>query len=154
MGVLAATTATYAWIAGPLLGGLYGAGEVELPVLSDLMPADPARATVFLAALVGLVTVLRAGARFGHDALVARLEEDLIADLRSQLHAHLLRLPVPGPPGELQGELGARVTHEVAGVRVLVRLGLAGLARNGITAGALVALAFTIDPWLTGLALL
>lgn len=154
MGLLAGSTAAYAWVAGPLLGAFYGAGGTKLPALSAVQPADPAGVTALLAAVVATVTGVRALARYGHDMLLARLEEDVIAQLRRELHAHVLRLPVPGPPHEGHGELGARIAQEVTGVRALLRLGLAGLARNGATAAALAAMALAIDPLIAGLALL
>jgi ATP-binding cassette, subfamily B, bacterial MsbA len=159
MALLAATTAAYAWAAGPLLGAFYGAGEASWPGGTALGRALPGfrGAGAGLGGLVlalAAVTAVRALARFGHDWLVLRLEQEVIHETRARLYAHLLRLPAPGAALGPAGELGSRISVEVDRLRLLVRLLVAGVGRNAATAMALLALAWSIDAAVAGLALL
>jgi ABC-type multidrug transport system fused ATPase/permease subunit len=157
MGVLAGTTAAYAWAAGPLLGAFYGAEGAPWPAPGGPwgpFQGDPATQLTAMAGLLALITLLRAIARYGHDVLVLQLEQDILLETRLRLHRHLLALPALGTAGGRHGEMGSRVTTEVERLRMLIRLAVAGLGRNGASALALLGLAFAIDAPLTGLALL
>jgi ABC-type multidrug transport system fused ATPase/permease subunit len=157
MGVLGATTAAYAWTAGPLLGALYGADPPPWPALDALTArfgSDPAARVWALGGLLAAVTLVRALARYGHDVAVLRLEQTVLHDARLRLHAHLLALPAMGAGGGRHGDLASRVTLEVDRLRVLIRQAVAGLGRNGLTALALLGVAFSIDATITAIALL
>jgi len=105
-----------------------------------------------LGAVAAAVTV-QAGTSFTLTRLLSVEAQHLIAELRSQVQQHVLRLPVRRFETTKSGELVSRIMNDVEGVRNLVGTGLVQLVGGTIT--AIVALAFLlrIDAAMTVLAL-
>jgi subfamily B ATP-binding cassette protein MsbA len=78
----------------------------------------------------------------------------LIAELRSEVQYHVLRLPVRRFDNTRSGELVARVMDDVEGVRNLVGTGLVQLVGGTLTAVVAMGFLLSIDPVMTALALI
>jgi len=155
--VLSATTALYAWLAGPLLGALYGAARGNSPSAPDipvLGTVDTAMelALILSGALVA-VAIVRGLASYAQAVWTASLQLGVVRELRIAVYEHLLAV-VPGALlAHSRGELGERVSADVQRVESLISVAIAPLVRNGITAIALIVLAFSLDPLLAAVAL-
>jgi subfamily B ATP-binding cassette protein MsbA len=102
---------------------------------------------------VGLAISVQAATSFTLTRLLSVEAQHLIAELRTQVQNHVLRLPVRTFDRTKSGELVSRIMNDVEGVRNLVGTGLVQLVGGTVT--SLVALVFLlrIDPVMTGLAL-
>ena len=97
---------------------------------------------VLLGALVAAV-VVQAASSYSLTLLLSVEAQRLIADLRSQVQRHVLRLPVRVFDNTKSGELVSRIMDDVEGVRNLVGTGLVQLVGGGLT--AIVCLGFLLD---------
>ncbi len=103
-----------------------------------------ARADLLPPLLVGLTAAvaLQAGTSFALTRLLSVEAQLLIAELRSQVQRHVLRLPVRSFDETKSGELVSRIMDDVEGVRNLVGTGLVQLVGGSLT--AIVALVFLL----------
>jgi len=156
--VTSGSTAVYAWLAGPATTALYAAASHstipgELPSTLRTLTSDVRGAAIVLAVAIAATAIARSLATFGSAALLARIQQGLVRDLRLAVHAHLLGVL----PGTLlahpAGGLAARIAGDVQQVESLVGLALAPLARGVLTTFALGALALSVDPVLGVVAL-
>jgi subfamily B ATP-binding cassette protein MsbA len=104
--------------------------------------------------LLGAVAVaisIQAATGFALTKLLSVEAQLLIANLRSQVQQHVLRLPVRSFETTKSGELVSRIMDDVEGVRNLVGTGLVQMVGGTLT--AIVALGFliSIDPVMTAL---
>ena len=91
---------------------------------------------------VGVAVAVQAATSFSLTRLLSVEAQRLIAELRSQVQRHVLRLPVRHFEETKSGELVSRIMNDVEGVRNLVGTGLVqlvggdvdGLARAGLPA--------------------
>jgi ABC-type multidrug transport system fused ATPase/permease subunit len=118
-----------------------------MPVLEDPL----AIAGVLAGALIA-VAVLRGVASYTANVLGARLEEEVVRELRLRMHEHLLRVSTRTLAQQRRGELGARLGLEVGRVRALVSVGILGGFRQIATALALSALLLSLDLVVGGIA--
>ena len=106
--------------------------------------------------LLGLVaaTTVQAACSFTLTRLLSVEAQHLIAELRAEVHEHVLRLPVRRFEDTRSGELVSRVMNDVEGVRNLVGTGLVQLVGGILT--ALIAMVFLlkINVAMTALALI
>ena len=157
MVVTSVGTTLYAWLAGPLMGTLYGAARgnagshPDIPIVGSL--GSFAEPSVILAGLVVLIAIIKGIASYAQSLWLARLQQDAVRDLRVVVYEHLLRVVPSALITESRGELGAKVASDVSQIESLVNIAFAPLARNLITAVALTALLVQLDPWLALLAL-
>jgi subfamily B ATP-binding cassette protein MsbA len=106
-----------------------------------------------LLALVGVAVAVQAASSY---ALTMRLSveaQHLIAQLRSQVQRHVLRLPVRLFDNAKSGELVSRIMDDVEGVRNLVGTGLVQLLGGTITAVVAMVFLVRVDTVMTLLAL-
>ena len=80
---------------------------------------------------------------------LALVGEGVVADLRTKLYTHLLRLPVKFFDNRKTGEITSRLTSDVAVVQAAVSQSLAQLVSQSITLVGGVVLIFTISPRLS-----
>ncbi len=122
-------------------------------LIDDVISGD--RAELLGPILIGLLlaTALQALTSFSLTRLLSVEAQHLIAELRSQVQAHVLRLPVRKFEDTKSGELVSRIMNDVQGVRNLVGTGLVQLVGGVLT--AIIALVFLlrINPMMTGMAL-
>ena len=106
-----------------------------------------------LVTAVAVAVTIQAATSFALTRLLSVEAQHLIAQLRAQVQAHVLRLPIRSFDDTKTGALVSRVMDDVEGVRNLVGTGLVQLVGGTLT--AIVALGFllNIDVLLTVLAL-
>jgi subfamily B ATP-binding cassette protein MsbA len=105
-----------------------------------------------LGAVAAAVSV-QAGTSFTLTRLLSVEAQHLIAELRSQVQQHVLRLPVRRFETTKSGELVSRIMNDVEGVRNLVGTGLVQLVGGTITAVVALVFLLRIDAVMTVLAL-
>ncbi|MGD8894775.1 MAG: ABC transporter ATP-binding protein [Acidobacteriota bacterium] len=106
-----------------------------------------------LLGVVALAIAVQAATSFSLTRLLSVEAQLLIAQLRSQVQYHVLRLPVRSFDDTRSGELVARVMDDVEGVRNLVGTGLVQLVGGTLTAAVAMGFLVRINPVMTALAL-
>jgi subfamily B ATP-binding cassette protein MsbA len=106
-----------------------------------------------LLGLVAAAVAVQAATSFGLTRLLSVEAQHLIAQLRSEVQYHVLRLPVRRFDETRSGELVSRVMDDVEGVRNLVGTGLVQLVGGILTAVVALGFLLRIDPVMTALAL-
>jgi ABC-type multidrug transport system fused ATPase/permease subunit len=106
-----------------------------------------------LLVLVALAIAVQAATSFSLTRLLSVEAQRLIAQLRSQVQYHVLRLPVRSFDETRSGELVSRVMDDVEGVRNLVGTGLVQLVGGTLTAVVAMVFLLRINPVMTALAL-
>jgi subfamily B ATP-binding cassette protein MsbA len=106
-----------------------------------------------LIAAVAVAVAVQAATSFSLTRLLSVEAQLLIAQLRSQVQYHVLRLPVRSFDQTRSGELVSRVMDDVEGVRNLVGTGLVQLVGGTLTAVVAMGFLLRIDPVMTVLAL-
>jgi len=106
-----------------------------------------------LVGAVGAAIAVQSASSFALTRLLSVEAQRLIAKLRAEVQAHVLRLPIRSFDNTKSGALVSRVMDDVEGVRNLIGTGLVQLVGGTLT--AIVALVFLlrIQPLLTVLAL-
>jgi subfamily B ATP-binding cassette protein MsbA len=102
---------------------------------------------------VSLAVIVQAITSYALTMLLSVEAQHLIANLRSQVQNHVLRLPVRIFDNTKSGELVSRIMDDVEGVRNLVGTGLVQLVGGAITAIVAFVFLVLIDPVMTLLAL-
>ncbi len=147
-GIVSATTVAYAYLAGP-----------AMIALADRAPggsADDGPGALALGALAAsllAITLVRAVAGYGARVLGARLGQSVVREVRERMYTTLLGAAPATWTGREHGDLAARIGFDASRVQVLVAGNLLGLGGSLLTLGGLTAFAFTLDPWLSALAL-
>ena len=122
-------------------------------LIDDVIAAGRGERLWPIIAAVGVAVAVQAATSFSLTRLLSVEAQRFIAELRSQVQRHVLRLPVRHFEETKSGELVSRIMNDVEGVRNLVGTGLVQLVGGSLT--ALLALVFLlrIDPLLTVLAM-
>jgi ATP-binding cassette subfamily B protein len=107
-----------------------------------------------LAALIVVVALVQAGARTLSRALIFNVGRDVEYDLRSDLFAHLQRLPVAYYQAQQTGDLMSRLINDVTAIRMLLGVGILNLVNTPIYYAYGVGIMLTLDPTLTLISLL
>lgn len=108
--------------------------------------------TPILAGLIGAAAI-QAGTSFALTRLLSVEAQHLIAELRSQVQSHVLKLPVRYFEDTKSGELVSRIMNDVQGVRNLVGTGLVQLVGGILTAFIALFFLLGINAPMTALAL-
>jgi ABC-type multidrug transport system fused ATPase/permease subunit len=103
--------------------------------------------------LVAVAVSVQAATSFSLTKLLSVEAQRLIAELRSEVQYHVLRLPVHRFDNTRSGELVARVMDDVEGVRNLVGTGLVQLVGGTLTAVVAMGFLLSINAVMTALAL-
>lgn len=103
---------------------------------------------------VGAAVTLQAITSFSLTRLLSVEAQRLIAQLRSQVQSHVIKLPVRFFDETKSGALVSRIMNDVEGVRNLVGTGVVQMVGGVITAGVSFFLLVNIDPVLTAVALI
>ena len=106
------------------------------------------RQVELLLPLVGAVlgaTLVQGLTSYGLVQLLSKAAQQLIADMRIQVQAHVGRLPVAFHDARTTGELVSRIMNDVEGVRNLIGTGLLELSGGLLTA----TLSFVVLLWLS-----
>jgi ABC-type bacteriocin/lantibiotic exporter with double-glycine peptidase domain len=98
------------------------------------------------------VAIVQVVTSFTTSQLLARGAQRLIADLRKRVQQHILHLPISFYDAHKTGEVVARITNDVDGLRNVVGGGLLDLAGGVLTAVIAAGVLLWISPAMTALA--
>jgi subfamily B ATP-binding cassette protein MsbA len=139
--VVAAGTAAYAYVIGPLLKSvLMGEAVTVGPVTltgTDLLFGLPL--------LVVSIAALKATAQWGQTGLMQAVGQRVMTDLRRDLYARLLELPPAFYEKRHSGELLSRFTADVAQVEFSVTQALTSYVKDSLQVIALLAECWFVD---------
>ncbi|MGM0580128.1 MAG: ABC transporter ATP-binding protein [Bacteroidota bacterium] len=99
-------------------------------------------------AVVGAITV-QAITSFALTQILSVEAQNLIAQLRSKVQSHILKLPIRYFDNAKTGELVSRIMTDVEGVRNLVGTGLAQMVGGILTSAVCLVILITISPMMT-----
>jgi len=151
--VLSATSVGVAYLSGPALVALTAPRGGGLPEWLSLSGDLAASALVVAAALLAMA-VVRALATYGQSIFLVRLRQSAVRELRERMYAHLLAASPSTWAGQRRGELASRIVRDAPLVMGLVTGQGASLLFSALTGLSLAGFALSVDPLLTGLALL
>ncbi|MGD2068858.1 MAG: ABC transporter ATP-binding protein [Gemmatimonadota bacterium] len=134
------------------LAGLVLPASTKYLVDDVLARGDMGMLRLLLLALAAAVLV-QSATGFLLTLLLSVEAQQMIAQLRSQVQQHVLRLPVRVFDNTKSGDLVSRIMEDVVGVRNLVGTGLVQLVGGLLTAVVAFGFLVRIDPVLTALAL-
>jgi len=127
-GLVALLSGVYAWLAKPVLDGVFIEKNESLWVILPI-------------ALIG-VAVLKAIFSYGVGYLMAYVTNRVIADIRQELFQHLVRLPVGFHDSNTSGRLVSRVVNDVGLMASAASNVLKDIFQNVLTCLAMVAVIF------------
>lgn len=141
--------ATIGVVVASLLGLVYPRILGEL-VDTALAAANGSATTSLDRFAIVLVVVFFAQAAFGFLRIyyLASMGEGVVADLRREVYAHLMTLPVAFFDSRRTGELMSRITSDVAVVQATLSNSMAAALAQGITLIGGIVLIFVISPTL------
>jgi subfamily B ATP-binding cassette protein MsbA len=123
-GLVALLTGVYAWLARPVLDGIFIEKNESLWLLLPV-------------ALLG-VAVLKAVFSYGVGYLMAYVTNRIIADIRQELFQHLIRMPVGFHDANTSGRLVSRVVNDVGLMASAASNVLKDIFQNALTFLAMV----------------
>jgi subfamily B ATP-binding cassette protein MsbA len=149
--LLAAATACYAYLVGPVLqlvltGGARGASYVPLPALHELSQTS---LLVAVAVLIGVLALIKGVANLGQALLLEGTAERIGHHLRVRTYAQMIRQPLSWHRREGLGGLLTRILDDVRRVQDAAVVAPICLVREALAAAALCAVAIWMAPWLT-----
>ena len=127
-GLVALLSGVYAWLAKPVLDGVFIEKDERLWLILPI-------------ALIG-VAVLKAIFSYGVGYLMAYVTNRVIADIRQELFQHLVRLPVGFHDSNTSGRLVSRVVNDVGLMASAASNVLKDIFQNVLTCLAMVAVIF------------
>jgi subfamily B ATP-binding cassette protein MsbA len=156
MTLLAATTAAYAQLLGPVLAFLFTGQVGAVSSLGKFLPGsidvsawlggvDRARFLVVLPLLVFGVSAVKGVAFFGQAYLMGTISLRVVADIRKAFFDHLLRLSPIFYARRHSGDLLSRFSADVGAVENAVTFAVASYIRDGLTVVAMLVSCFILD---------
>ncbi|WP_455377552.1 lipid A export permease/ATP-binding protein MsbA [Petrachloros mirabilis] len=127
-GLVAALSATYAWLVRPVLDGIFISKDETLLLILPL------------ALLV--VAVLKSAFSYGQTYLITYVGNHVIADIRQALFRQFMKLPVPFHDVNTSGRLVARITNDVTVMANAVSGVLKDIFQQGLTFLAMMGVIF------------
>ncbi|GHD16162.1 ABC transporter ATP-binding protein [Tianweitania populi] len=137
---IAATTAFSAWIMRDVIDEIFVNARADLIALIS--------ASIFAAFLI------RGVAGYAQSVILARVGNNLVARYQKRIFDHLMKLGIGFFSDQRSGQLAARITENVNGVRDLLSMTLTSIARDLVSLLALVGVMIYQDPFLAMIALL
>lgn len=163
MAVSAAATAGYAYLVGPVLRSLFGAGSergapqiegaTSSRVLERIGESLAALEPLQLGAVIMAVAAVKGAAFFGQRSLSVAAGQGVLRDLRARLYQGLLALNPLSETARRRGNMVSRFTADAEAVEQGVAGGLLIAVRDGLQIAALAALALALDPVLGAIGL-
>ena len=156
MVVLAASTAAYTLLLGPLLQFLFNAQTDAISGLDKFLPSslgfkpwlesvDKVQVLAVLPLVIVGVALVKGFSFFGQFYLMGMVGQRVIADLRRALFDHLLRLSPGFYTRRHSGDLMSRFSSDVAAVESAVTNAVATYFRDGLTVVVMLATCFYMD---------
>jgi subfamily B ATP-binding cassette protein MsbA len=156
MVVLAAASAAYVNLLGPVLEFLFTGKPGSMAVLDKFLPeswgfkawldtVERGRILAYLPYVMVAVALVKGVAFFGQFYLMGMLGQRVIADLRRALFDHLLGLSPAFYSKRHSGDLMSRFSADVAAVEVAVTNSIASYFRDGLSVVVMLANCFYLD---------
>ncbi|MBZ0111936.1 MAG: ABC transporter ATP-binding protein/permease [Thermoanaerobaculia bacterium] len=122
-------------------------------LIDDVITGDRPELLITILLAVAAAVIIQSATSFLLTRLLSVEAQHLIAQLRTEVQRHVLKLPIRAFDNTKTGEFVSRIMNDVEGVRNLVGTGLVQLVGGTIT--AIVALVFLlrINPLMTALAI-
>jgi len=118
-------------------------------LVDEIVPNGDLEMLKWLIAAVAGAIVVQAVTSFALTQILSVEAQNLIAQLRSKVQSHILKLPVRYFDNAKTGELVSRIMTDVEGVRNLVGTGLAQMVGGILTSIACLVILITISPMMT-----
>lgn len=161
--ILAATSAFYAFLAGPGLKFMFSGNLTDVLFGSDgelrtlwtwfptswldrLQSLEAKAALLFLPLLLVATAILKGAAQTGQFYLLGRISQSILLRLRHDAFRSLLRLSPKFYDTQAHGDLLSRLTHDANIVEQAAFYGLAPLVRDSLGVGALLTFCFILTP--------
>ena len=122
-------------------------------LIDDVIGKHQGDLLVWLAAAAGAATVVQAATSFALSQVLGVAAQRAITDMRRDVQAHVLRLPISYFDSTKTGVLISRIMTDAEGIRNLVGTGLVQLVGGLVTAGIALGLLFYLNWRLTTLTL-
>ncbi len=156
MVVLAATTAAYVNLLGPVLAFLFTGRASVVGSLSRFLPASVdlaawaervprERLIMLFPLLITGVAVVKGIAYFGQFYLMGMVAQRVIVDLRTALFEHVLHLSPSFFARRHTGDLMSRFSADVASVETAVSYAVSSYLRDGLTVVVMLVNCFILD---------
>jgi len=131
MAIVAATTATNAWLMQPVLDEVFLNKNTQLLLLVPIV--------------VMTIAIVKGLASYGESIFMEYSGEKIISDIRYRLFSHLMNADLNFFHKNSSGKLISRFTYDVGLLRASVSTALTGIAKDSMTLIFLVALMFYQD---------
>jgi ATP-binding cassette, subfamily B, bacterial MsbA len=155
MAVLALTTAAYVNLLGPVLEFLFTGRTQAVASLGRFVPGvdvaswlarvDRERVLHVLPWVILAVAVVKGAAYFGQFYLMGMVSQRVIADLRTAMFEHLLRLSPSFFARRHSGDLMSRFSSDVGSVETAVSYAVSSYIRDGLTIVVMLVNCFVLD---------
>ncbi len=118
-------------------------------IIDDGVLAGNLDVVIWLAVVVAGMALLSAGLQLLERWCSARIGEGLILNLRTQIFAHVLKMPIAFISRSNTGKLVSRLQSDVAGAQQTFTSTLSTLVNSIITVALVLVSMFWLSPWLT-----
>ncbi|WEX11748.1 ABC transporter ATP-binding protein [Chelativorans sp. AA-79] len=118
-------------------------------ITDDVFVERDWNAAWMIAGAIVVVFAIRGVASYGQAVLLAQVGNNIVARYQRRMFDHLMRLDVGFFTGTRSGQLASRIAQNVTGIRDLLNLTLAALARDVVQLVTLVVAMVTMDPVLS-----
>jgi subfamily B ATP-binding cassette protein MsbA len=155
MAVLALATAAYVNLLGPVLELLFTGRTAAVASLGRLVPGahvtswlrevDRERVLHVLPWVILAVALVKGAAYFGQFYLMGMVSQRVIADLRTAMFEHLLRLSPSFYTRRHSGDLMSRFSADVGSVETAVSYAVSSYIRDGLTIAVMLVNCFVLD---------
>lgn len=125
---------------------LPGASKI---LIDDVIPSNDLDMLKWLIGGVVLAIVIQSGTSYALTQILSVEAQNLISKLRSQVQAHIIKLPIRFFDNSKTGELVSRIMTDVEGVRNLVGTGFAQMIGGILTSIISLFLLINISPMMT-----
>jgi subfamily B ATP-binding cassette protein MsbA len=132
--LVAACTASYAYLTGPLIDEVFVKGNSEMMTLVPLL--------ICTVALIGGL------ANYGSVYTMRCLGQRVITDMQQRLYRHILNLDFARITGESTGKIVSRFTNDINTLRASISIVITGIAKESLTLVFLVGMMFYRNPTL------
>ncbi len=137
--LMALATAFSAWIMRDIIDEIFYKGRTDLILLISFS--------------VAAAFMIRGLSNYGQAVLLAKVGNNLIARYQERIFSHLLKLDIGFFTSSRSGELAARISQAVVGIRDLLSLTLSAIARDLVALVSLLGVMIVMDPVLSAIAL-
>lgn len=136
---IAATTAFSAWIMRDIIDEVFYRQQWHL--------------VAWICGAIVAAFAIRGFATYGQSVMLAKIGNNIVARYQQRVFDHLMRLDIGFFTATRSGQLSAQISQNVGGIRDLLNMTVASIARDLVTLIGLVAVMVMQDPLLSAIAL-